>query len=168
MLGYKGREYHGGGFSVRVDSKTREGVAVVYKRGSVTVEMMGERIGPQWRSLAVRIPMSVDPVQAKQIANDLASGLPAMGYFGYEIDKVLGTEAFTEEEQRTAREELEAMGFSVTVAQEKGTVNLGFPPKEARSGAETMRKRAARIMQLTQIVQGVRKRIEVIAKSDEV
>jgi hypothetical protein len=165
LLGYRGREYRGDDFSVRIEPIFREVVSVIYTRQGKGLQLGGERIGKKWEGIEVQLPRTLEDGQVAQVVRDLETAFARLRY-GYVIARKTGVDTVPEPERHAALAELREMGYEVEILQGgkiRQTRRAGAP----RQGVETLRKQAPRINSLIQSLRGTRQRLETLAKSKE-
>jgi len=165
LLGYRGREYRGKDFSVRIKPIFREVISVIHTRRGISLNLDAELIGKKWEGIEVIIPEQRDAVQISELVRDLETAFQAMGH-GYVIARKTGVDIVPEAERQAAIAELNEMGHEIEVLPD-GKIRLtrreGAPPR----AVETIRKQTPRMMALMQSVQGRRQRFETLAKSKQ-
>lgn len=166
LLGYRGREYRGVDFVVRIEPIHREAVSVTHTRDGASLNMEGERIGKRWGGIEVHIPQEVEPARVPQIAGDLETAFLALGY-GYVISRSLGVESVSENEREAAISELRQMGYEAEVSADRKQIRPKRIPGAPRQDMEALRQQAPRMMWLIQSLHGKRPRFEVLAKSKD-
>jgi hypothetical protein len=166
LLGYRGREYRGDKFHLRIKSGFREVVSLVYTRGDSTLTLSGELIGRKWEGIEIHIPPEIDAARASLISGDLETALRSMRY-GYIITRLIGEDVVPEEERKAAIAELGEMGYDIEVSADHKQIRQKKKPGAPPIDIETLRKRTPRMMALMQTVHGTRRRFEILAKSGE-
>jgi hypothetical protein len=164
ILGYHDREYHGDGFSVRIDPGFRELVSIVLTRGGTTRTLDGERIGKRWEGISVHLPREVEPGDVPQIVRDLETAFTALDY-GYVISRTVAVEAVSEADQQAAMAELNQMGFEVEVSADRLQTSLQWKPGVRPPDIKTFKSTTPQVMYWLQSLTGRRPQIEVLAKS---
>jgi hypothetical protein len=163
LLGYRGREYRGSGFSVRIDPVFREAVSVIYTARDNTLNLSGERVGKRWEGVDVLLPDNLENTQVTQIVHDLEVAFAALRY-EYVISRKIGVEVVPEPERQAALAELHEMGYEIEILSD-GAIRQTRTPGAPRPSIELARAQAPRMMSLIQSVRGSRVRIETLAKS---
>lgn len=162
----KGRRYQGDGFSVQANHTVREGMRITYASGDEAIQCSGELIGKRWRSIAVRIPQTVEREKAQTMAQQIAEALKDWGYLGYVIDRVAAVEIVPEEERKAALAKLDEMGFEIEVLP-NGAVRQRLKSGASRPSREQAANLGLQMFPLVRAAYGKRPRIETLAKSDE-
>jgi hypothetical protein len=165
-LGYRGREYRGGEFRVRIKPIVREVLSVTYTRHGATLALDGQRIGRKWEGIEVHIPQEIEGGKAAQIARDLEAAFQAMGY-GYVIARLERVEVVNEGERQTAIAELRNMGYEVEVSTDRKQIRQKPIPGVPRNDRETLRRQVPHMMALLQAIHGTRQHFQILAKSKE-
>jgi hypothetical protein len=165
-LGYREREYHGDGFSVRVEQLQREVVSVIHTRNANRLNLGGERIGSKWEGIAVYFPHEMEAAQTTPVVADLVSAFQALGY-GYVIARLTEIEIVPETERQNAIAELNAMGYEIEVSPDRKQIRQKTRPGAQRSDLQTLRAQAPRVSSLLQAVHGRRQRLEILTKSKD-
>lgn len=82
LLGYHEREYHGNGFSVRLEPIGREDMSVIYSRETSNLNLIAAWAGRN--GIGLEIPQEVDAAQRSQLVGDLETAFTGLRY-GYLI-----------------------------------------------------------------------------------
>jgi hypothetical protein len=166
MLGSRGREYRGPGFSVRVKPTVREAVSIIYTHQGITLNLDGERCGKEWERIEVRIPQEFDGEQTARIVCHLETAFQELGY-GYVIARLGEVEVVGDAEREAAIVELREMGYEVEVSADRKQIRQKAIAGTPRQNLETLRKQTPRMMSLIQAIHGTRTHLQILAKSKE-
>ena len=84
LLGYHEREYHGDGFSVRIEPIGREVMSVIYQRQASILNLVAGWVGRNGTAIGIEIPQELKAERTSQLVGDLETALTALRY-GYMI-----------------------------------------------------------------------------------
>jgi hypothetical protein len=165
LLGYRGREYRGNDFSVRIEPIEREVVSVIHTRRGISLNLSAQRIGKKWGGIEVLVPQQGEAAHMSELVRDLKTAFEAMRH-GYVIARKTGVDIVPEAERQAAIAELNEMGCEIEVLPD-GKIRLTRRAGAPRRDIETLRKEAPRMMALIETVHGTRQRFEILAQSKE-
>ena len=165
-FGYRGREYRGSDFRVRIDPIVREAVSVIYTYQGLKLNLGGERIGKKWEGISVQIPQYIDGEKLARIVTHLETAFQSLGH-GYVIARLGEVEVVDEAERQAAIAELREMGYEVEVSADRKQIRQTAIAGSPRRDKETLQKLAPRMAHLLQAIHGKRQTFQVLAKSKE-
>jgi hypothetical protein len=153
-----------GDFSLRIESVTRECVAVVYQEGERVWRFGGELMGSRWQDINVAVPKDLADADTRRIVANLARGLADLGY-GYEIVRWGEPVPEPDAERAAAQAELRNMGIAVEVAPDGRAVRSSPLPGWRRPSREEAQETAPHMLKLIIDVAGSRRPAEILATS---
>ena len=152
-------------YTLRLKSRFRELVDVIYREGDREFVFGGELVGKTWRQINISLPKTLPDQDIQRIVPRLAAALTKLRH-EFVISKISGIQVVSETEQAAASAKIREMGYEPEVDADGSQLKLTKGPNWKKPGDKQAREQALQLMGLINAARGKHARVEILAKSD--
>jgi hypothetical protein len=152
-------------YTLRLKSRFRELVDVIYREGDREFVFAGELVGKTWRQINISLPNNLSGQDIQRMVPRLAAALTKLRH-EFVISKICGIQVVSETEQAAAFAKIREMGYELEVDVDGSQLKLTKGPNWEKPGAKLAKERALQLMRMMNAARGKRARVEILAKSD--
>jgi hypothetical protein len=152
-------------YTLRLKSRFRELVEVIYNEGDRKFVFDGELVGKTWRQINISLPNNLSDQDIQRIVPRLAAALTKLRH-EFMISKIASIEVVPDTEQAAGFAEIREMGYEPEVDAEGSQLKLTKGPNWKKPEGKQAKEQALQMMRLINAARGKRARVEILAKSD--
>jgi hypothetical protein len=152
-------------YTLRLKSRFRELVDVIYREGDREFVFGGELVGKTWRQINISLPNTLSDQDIQRIVPRLAAALTKLRH-EFVISRISGIQVVSETERAAGFAKIREMGYEPEVDAESSQLKLTKGPNWKKPEGKEAKERAQQLMRLMNSARGKRARVEVLAKSD--
>ena len=158
------RKFKGKTYLIRIKSRVREIVEVIYIEGSLTLSFDGEFVGRKWEQIDICVSTNLEKLDELRVVANLAHALQEMNY-EFVIYKLGAGEPIPEVDRQTAFAGLRELGFEPEISTDGSKLQLKKIPGWQPPPGFNAKAAAFRVASVVSSARPTRKCIELMSKS---